>query len=90
MPAAFHPRIVATLVALRRGPRSIGALADAIGDASTRTTFDLLVKMEDEHALVVWSDATPPKVRLTRAGIDWLGAHDLRVDYDNMAPAVPA
>lgn len=44
---ALRPRAIAILVALRKGPRSTGSLADAIGDTDATETGSLLLLMAD-------------------------------------------
>ncbi len=74
------PRAVAALVFLRKGPRSISLIADAIGDSSTMQTvelLDLLCKAlpsaETPWTLLQkYPTTTVPRYGLTHDGLGWL------------------
>lgn len=84
-PLILRPRAVAILVALRKGPRSIRSLADAIADSDIAETRNLL------HTLVrgISGDCTGPQLAcllvggrgerwgLTHDGLGWLQGQGL-------------
>jgi hypothetical protein len=82
---ALTPRAVAVLVCLRKGPRSVASIADAIGDSTIIATRDLLRLLSIDSA----QDATGHKLvregigsqratyGLTHDGLGWLQSHGL-------------
>lgn len=80
---ALNPRAVAILVALRKGPRSTGSLADAIGDelrAQTKELCRLLAAGVDGYRLLAEYPPDPAGTGLanrdlwglTHDGLGWL------------------
>ncbi len=79
----LKPRVVTVLVALRKGPRSPRALADAIGDQDFTDTVNLLTLMSRG----IEGDGSGPKLvapgrqarsyGLTHDGLGWLQSQGL-------------
>lgn len=83
------PRAIAALVALRKGPRSIGSIADAIADdiADTRILMNTLCGRADAAGRWVLVQRYPGRsVRdtygLTHDGLGWLQSHGLDASAD--------
>lgn len=81
---ALTPRATAVLVALRKGPRSIGSIADAISDdiAAARSLISTLCGRADAAGRWVLVQRYPGRsVRdtygLTHDGLGWLQSHGL-------------
>ena len=80
------PRATAALVALRKGPRSTGSLADAIGDATSQETYGLMRLLASGidgantgRRLVLEHKPSSAMARwgLSHDGLGWLQSHGL-------------
>lgn len=73
------PRTVAVLVALRKGPRSPRALADAIADSTFTDTVNLLTLMSQgvDGRKLIMPGRQARGYGLTYDGLGWLQSHGL-------------
>jgi hypothetical protein len=85
---ALTPRATAVLVALRKGPRSIASIADALADLDVNGTTELLVLMASgingDHTGPTLvqpiggpSPTSRPRYCLTHDGLGWLQSKGL-------------
>lgn len=86
---ALTPRAIAALVALRKGPRSIGSLADSLADdiTSTRSLMSLLCGRADAAGRWVLVQryngrSSRETYGLTHDGIGWLQSQGLDATAD--------
>lgn len=84
---ALRPRSVAVLVALRKGPRSTRALADALADRLLSDTLDLLTLMSqgidgEGHGARLVAPCETRSWGLTHDGLGWLQSQGLDATAD--------
>jgi len=84
---ALRPRAIATLCTLRRGPRSTGDIADALGDADINETRSLLLLMSEgidgaRTGRKLVQAAGPRSWGLTHDGLGWLQSQGLDATED--------
>jgi hypothetical protein len=73
---ALRPRAVAILVALRKGPRRVSAIADAIAE-DTKTETLVMLRSVAERGLIQSYDTQSAVWGLTYDGLGWLQGQGL-------------